>query len=345
MTTAESPEAPKEQGYVVPVTVQHKPRKFLFVVHRYAPFPGGSENYVKDMAEETASRGHKVAVFAGEHMGDYHGIRVSSETKILTEPWDLIIVHGGDVSVQNFVLKHADKLGGPVLYMLILPSNSVECVSALHRVSYIGCSTIADWRHVDAYKAQSRAVRVRHGINLDSTLGYPGFRKRHGITTRFMFLSSGGFWPNKAFGELVEIFKNNHRDDTTLVLTGYDNRHGIMPPDEEFVRSFLLEDRAEMLSALMDADLYILNSTSEGFGLVLLESMINMTPWAARNIAGAELMREYGFTYNKPDELFAYLHSFMGAGGASEHLLQAQRYVIATHLIKHTVDDILRVGL
>jgi hypothetical protein len=100
-----------------------------------------------------------------------------------------------------------------------------------------------------------------------------------------------------------------------------------------------------MLSALMDADLYILNSTSEGFGLVLLESMINMTPWAARNIAGAELMREYGFTYNKPDELFAYLHSFMGVGGASEHLLQAQRYVIATHLIKHTVDDILRVGL
>ena len=341
MTTAETPE-PK--GYAVTPTIIKRLKKILFVVHRYAPFPGGSENYVKDMAEETLSRGHTVAVFAGEHMGDYHGVRVSSDSKILTESWDLIVVHGGDVGIQNFVLKHADKLGGPVLYMLILPSNSVECVSALHRASYLGCSTIADWRHVDAYKAQSRAVRVRHGINLEESVGMPGFRKAHGIKTRFMFLSSGGYWPNKAFGELVEVFKSNHRVDATLVLTGYDNRHGLMPPDEEFVRSFMLEDRAEMLSALMDADLYILNSTSEGFGLVLLESMINMTPWAGRNIAGAELMRDYGFTYNTKEELGMFLHSFMGIGAASEHLLQAQRYVIATHLIKHTVDDLLRVG-
>ena len=345
MTTTDAPEPQHtKQGYKVAVTVQNKPRRFLYVVHRYAPFPGGSENYVKDMAEETMLRGHSVAVFAGEHMGDHHGIRVSSEPSILTEPWDLIIVHGGDVGIQNFVLRNADKLGGPVLYLLILPSNSVECVSALHRVSYIGCSTLADWRHVDAYKAQSRAVRVRHGVNLDGSLGIPGFRKAHNITTRYMFLSSGGYWPNKAFGELVEVFKRNHRQDATLVLTGYDNRHGIMPADSEFVRSFLLEDRTEMLSALMDADLYILNSTSEGFGLVLLESMINMTPWAARNIAGAELMRDYGFTYNTKDELSTFLHSFTGAGGASDHLLQAQRYVISMHLIKHTVDDILRVG-
>jgi glycosyltransferase involved in cell wall biosynthesis len=340
MTTAEAPEP---QGYKVEITVQKKPRRFLFVVHRYAPFPGGSENYVKDMAEETMLRGHSVAVFAGEHMGDYHGIRVSSEPSILTEPWDLIIVHGGDVGIQNFVLKHADKLGGPVLYLLILPSNSVECVSALHRVSFIGCSTIADWRHVDAYKAQSRAVRVRHGINLEGSIGHPGFKSKHNIKTKNMFLSSGGFWPNKAFGELVDVFKSNHRTDTTLVLTGYDNRHGIMPPDEEFVRSFLLDDRREMLSALMDADLYVLNSTSEGFGLVLLESMVNMTPWAARSIAGAELMREYGFTYNTPQELGTFLHSFMGAPGP--HLLEAQKYAITTHLIKHTVDDILHVGL
>ena len=341
MTTAETP----EPQYVVPVTFIKKPRKFLFVVHRYAPFPGGSENYVKDMAEETHARGHKVAVFAGEHTGDYHGIRVSSDTKILTEQWDMIIVHGGDVAIQNFVLKHADKLGGPVLYLLILPSNSVDCVSALHRASFIGCSTIADWRHVDAYKAQSRAVRVRHGINLEASVGFPGFRKKHDIKTRFMFLSSGGYWPNKAFGELEQIFKQTHRTDTTLVFTGYDNRHGIMPPNSEYVRSFLLDDRTEMLSALIDADLYILNSTSEGFGLVLLESMVNMTPWAARNIAGAELMRDYGFTYTKPEELAEYLHSFMGIGAASVDLLQAQRYVISTHLVNHTVDDILRVGL
>jgi len=35
-------------------------KKILYVVHRYAPYPGGSENYVRDMAEETLRRGHDV---------------------------------------------------------------------------------------------------------------------------------------------------------------------------------------------------------------------------------------------------------------------------------------------
>ena len=33
--------------------------KLLFVVHRYAPFPGGSEYYVQAMTEEALSRGHE----------------------------------------------------------------------------------------------------------------------------------------------------------------------------------------------------------------------------------------------------------------------------------------------
>lgn len=332
---------PDATAVSVPVTMKTVFRRLCFVVHRYAPFPGGSENYVRDMAEEAYARGHQVAVFAGEHMGNLNGIRVSSDPAILLEPWDLIVVHGGDVGIQNLVLAHADRLGGPVLYLLILPSNSTECVSALHRVRFIGCSTLADWRHVEAYGAQARAVRVRHGINPAASVGHPGFIKEHNIRTRYMFLSSGGFWPNKAFDELIGIFNDTGRKDTTLVLTGYDNRNGLMREDTEFVKSFLLNKRDDMLSALMDADLYILNSYSEGFGLVLLESMLNMTPWAGREIAGAELMREFGFTYKTPKELQIYLQLFMG--GTPGHLLEAQKYVISTHMVKHTVSDILRV--
>ena len=55
--------------------------KLLYVVHRYAPVPGGSENYVRDMAEETLSRGHEVWVLAGEHQGDLNGVKVSSDSK------------------------------------------------------------------------------------------------------------------------------------------------------------------------------------------------------------------------------------------------------------------------
>jgi glycosyltransferase involved in cell wall biosynthesis len=282
-----------------------------------------------------------VAVFAGEHKGNLKGIVVTSEPMILKEQWDLIVVHGGDVGIQNYVLRNADMWGGPVLYMLILPSHSQECVGALHRAAYLGCSTLADWRHVQSYNATDRAVRVRHGINAQQSIGHPGFRKKFHIDTPYMFLSSGGYWPNKAFDELVGVFKAAKRRDVTLVLTGYDNRHGIMPPNEEFVRSFLFTERQDMLDALLDADLYILNSYSEGFGLVLLEAMLNMTPWVAREIAGAELMREYGATYKTPLELETYLREFRGVTGT--HLLESQKYVLTTHLVKHTVSDILRI--
>lgn len=343
MTIASAPEPFKTPAakVVPPAKVDARPRRILYVVHRYAPYPGGSENYVRDMAEETRRRGHFVAVFAGEHKGDRNGVIVSSEPSILNENWDLIVVHGGDVHIQNFVLKHAGRLGGPVLYMLVMPSNSKECVEALHHVSYVGCSTLADWRHVNQWNVADRAIRVRHGIDALNSCGRPGFRDLYGIKTPYMFLSSGGYWPNKAFDELVGVFEETKRTDVTLVLTGYDNRFGLMPKESEFVKPFLFTERQDMLDALLDADLYILNSYAEGFGLVLLESMVNMTPWAGRQIAGAELMREYGFTYTTPSELQLYLQLFRGV--SNTHLVEAQKYVVSTHLIKHTVDDILQV--
>lgn len=316
-------------------------KRLLYVVHRYAPFPGGSENYVRDMAEESMGRGHTVAVFAGEHRGDLNGVRVSSDASILREKWDLIIVHGGDVELQNYVLQQADSLGGPVLYLLILPSHSPVCVGALHRARYIGCSTLADWRHVEAYNAKARAVKVRHGIDINGSVGFAGFRELYGIKTPYMFLSSGGYWPNKGFDELVDTFNRAGRTDTTLVLTGYDNRHGLMPQESEFVKPFLFEHRQDMLAALREADLYILNSYSEGFGLVLLEAMLNGTPWVAREIAGAETMREYGKVYTTQEELKDYLIAFTDP--TEFHLRSSQNYVISSHQIAHTVSDILRV--
>lgn len=316
-------------------------RKILYVVHRYAPFPGGSENYVRDMAEETQRRGHNVAVFAGEHSGNWNGVRVSSDPAILNEAWDLIVVHGGDVAVQNFVLERADKLGGPVLYLLILPSTSPICLSALQKVKYIGCSTIADWRHVRSYNAASRAIPVRHGIDINNSLGENVFREIFKIETKYMFLSAGGFWPNKGFAELVDAFNEAGRTDATLVLTGYDNRYGLMPEETQYVKPFLFLNRDYMLAALRSSDLYILNSTSEGFGLVLLEAMINGTPWVARNIAGAETIREFGSVYDTKDQLVEFLKKFNGI--PKEDITTGQKYVVSCRQIRDTVSDILGV--
>jgi glycosyltransferase involved in cell wall biosynthesis len=315
--------------------------RILYVVHRYAPYPGGSENYVRDMAEETLSRGHEVCVFTGEHKGDWNGVRVTDLVNTLNEKWDLIVVHGGDVGVQDFVLRHAKDIQSPILFMLIIPSESQTYLKAIQDCDYIGCSTNADWEYSIDKKITCKAVKISHGIDPKISTGTKGFREKYGITTKYMVLSCGGYWPNKAMRELVEAFNKVCRNDITLVLTGYDNRHGIKPEDSENVKALMLDSREEVLSAIADADLYIMHSHKEGFGLVLLESMLNKTPWASRNIAGANLLKEFGFTYDKDEELLKYLKEFNGVSDIQ--IENAHSMVVEHHLIKNTVDDILRL--
>lgn len=312
--------------------------RLLYVVHRYAPYPGGSEIYVQGMAEESLRRGHEVAVFAGEHLGNLNGVSVSSDASILLDNWDLIVVHGGDVNVQNFVLSSASRIPSPILYLLVLPSDSDVCIKALHDCQWIGCSTLADQRHCQKNGVAHKAVEVRHGIDWRTCMGTPGFKAKNSITGR-MFLSCGGYWPNKAMKHLADVFEAANMDDSVLVTTGYDNRMDLMPEPRKNIIPMLIDDRNEVLSAMHDADCVIMHSTSEGFGLVLLEAMLNQTPWIARGIAGAELLHSkgYGQTYVSDAELMARIKRFdrkdFDIRGAYEH-------VVGNHLITNTVDDI-----
>ena len=312
----------------------------LFVVHRYG-YPGGSEQYVKDMAEEAFRRGHSVAVFAGEHTGSINGIFVSSDTNIFARPWDLIIVHGGDVPVQNFVLSNAKSISSPILYLVVLPSTSQICLQALQDCRYIGCSTNQDWRHCANYGVSEKAVQVRHGINWQSSMGTTGFKTKYGISGR-MFLSCGGYWPNKAMRELTRAFAIANISDTVLVTTGYDNRMDLMPEPSNNILPLMIDDRKDVLSAIYEADCLIMHSYQEGFGLVLLEAMLNQTPWIARKIAGAELMQNFGQTYTTDGELIYRLKTF---NRNDFDIKAAFDYVSANHLIYNTLDDIETVAL
>jgi len=75
--------------------------------------------------------------------------------------------------------------------------------------------------------------------------------------------------------------------------------------------------------------------------LVLLESMLNKTPWASRRIAGANLMKEFGFTYDNDNQLREYLIDFDGV--KQDKIDEAYEYVTLNHMIKNTVDDIMRL--
>jgi glycosyltransferase involved in cell wall biosynthesis len=309
---------------------------FLFVVHRYAPYPGGSEIYVQAMAEESKKKGHHVAVFAGEHQGTYNDIPVTSDTGILLQKWDLIIVHGGDVNVQNFVLTNAANIPSPILYLLILPSDSKECIAGLQGCTLVGCSTEEDWNHCQKHGVIDKAVRVRHGIDWTACIGKPGFKEKHNITGT-MFVSCGGYYPNKAMRELADLFSIANLPNTTLVTTGYDNSLNLMPNSSPNIKPMLIDNRDEVLSAIYDADCLIMHSHKEGFGLVLLEALFNQTPWIARNIAGAKTLANHGWTYESDAELLTHLRNF---SNYKFNARSSYEYVTNNHLISHTVYDI-----
>jgi hypothetical protein len=66
--------------------------------------------------------------------------------------------------------------------------------------------------------------------------------------------------------------------------------------------------------------------------------MINKTPWIARNIAGAKLLKDFGTVYETEEQLTALLSLFPHMQTREK---TAYEYVIKNHLIKNTVDDIL----
>jgi glycosyltransferase involved in cell wall biosynthesis len=315
-------------------------KKILYVVHRYAPFPGGSENHTRDLAEETLSRGHQVAVFAGEHQGDWNGVHVTNDTAVFNYPWDLVVVHGGDVSVQNLVLTNIKQLPYPVLYYIIKPSESPVCMQGLTDARWIGCGTPQDWEHVKKHNVLDRCVKINLSVNEVHAVGQPGFREKYGIKTKNMFLSCGGYWPHKGIKELEELFSKLNIPDTTLVLTGYALPE-LMPQESEFVKPLMLEDKTDVAAAMREADLYIMHSFEEGFGLVLVESMLNHTPWVARDIAGATMMKEFGHTYTTDAELSDYLVNFKEP--SNEKLDNAYEYAVHNHTTKSSVDAILKL--
>ena len=323
--------------------------KLLFVVHRYPPYSGGSEYYVQAMAEESLKRGHSVYVFTDMHKGDLNGVHVTDDYNILNNNFDLIIVHGGNCKNQDIVHYNSERIKSPILYMLILPSTSQICMRGLYNSKYIGCSTQVDWQHVKNFNVEHKSHRVRHGIviptSIDIERGEQLFRNKFNITTKYIILSCGGFWRHKAMLELAEIFNKSINDNNitniTLVCTGYNNDESQKPTENSYIRSLYLEDRSDVSNAMDAADLYIMNSFEEGFGLVLLEAMSKKVPWVARNIAGAKELKDYGYTYDDQNKVYHIVSNFEDSiKYINETYPNGYEYVCNSHSITNTVDDI-----
>jgi glycosyltransferase involved in cell wall biosynthesis len=303
--------------------------KILYVVHRYAPFPGGSEYYVRDMAEESLKRGHEVAVLTQTHQGDLNGVRVSDDYQnILNEKWDLIVVHGSDVISQDIVHINSHQLQSPVCHMIIKPSDREIALHGMKHNRFLAYSTSMDIEHIKKHGYLHKARRVRHGVVPETTI-VPVVGQKKDI-----YVSAGGFYPHKAMIPLAEAFERSSLKGE-LHLYGY--IEGELPKETDRVKVFFGKSKAEVMSAINDAKAYIMNSYEEGFGLVLLESMLNHTPWFARNIAGAKDMATYGYTYETEEQLMYFLETMPQLDAKVK---DAYNYAMANHTIVQTVNDI-----
>jgi glycosyltransferase involved in cell wall biosynthesis len=304
--------------------------KLLFVVHRYIPYAGGSEYYVANMAEEMFKRGHDVTVLTHEHKGDQNNVKVANDYQILAEKWDLIIVHGGDCISQNVVHINAQNVQSPVLYLIVKPSDSMYCIQGLKHHRFLGYSTSMDIEHLKKHDVMEKGRRIRHGIPV-VMMRFTATKK-----TKKIFVSAGGFWPHKAMAPLAYEFTRANIPNSELHLYGYGEEH-LMPIDSHNVKCFFGKDKDEVLSEIASADAYIMNSYEEGFGLVLLESMMNKTPWFARDIAGAHDMCYHGTLYKDEKELMELLRKFKPN---KRKIDDAYDYVMSNHTIQDTCNDI-----
>jgi glycosyltransferase involved in cell wall biosynthesis len=318
----------------------------LFVVHRAYPYPGGSEAFVHWMAVECLRRGHQVGILADTNQGDQNGILITANRQITAmRAWDLIIVHGADCVTQDFIHREGPFNSDiPILYQIIQPSSSPAALQGMERAKFIGVSTIADKEQVYRYRYQAKIREVPHGVP-ETRIGKPGFKLRHGITNR-MIMSAGGFWPHKGMQELTETFIRSGNKDSTLCLFGY-ARFELAPKESDRVRVFRNFEDADILDALSESDLYMMNSQVEGFGLVLLEAMLNKISWAAAPVGGARDLASRGqiIRSDSNDLLEIFQEPWNALKRIERENLRESNfdYVKKHHLIYNTIDGIEKV--
>jgi len=307
--------------------------KICYVAHRYYPFPGGTEYYVKNLAEETLSQGHDVTVLASQHKGNQNGVKVTNDVQVLIrEKFDLVVVHGSGVGMQDTVLFNARQIPSKIMFMIIRPEESKQIFPAMENSDYIACSTPTDWRFVKKYRQEHKSVQVNHSISKDDVAELTN--KSIGSVFDPYCISVGGFWSHKGHKELSQGWSVDNR----LFMTGYNNDRNWVPDVTDKSNQYLLflENKEDVLRHIRDAELLILNSQYEGFGLVLLEAMLNDTPWASTPVAGAEVLKDHGFVYNSLPELMEYIKK-------GEYIKGDKQYVIDNHLTDTTVRQILDV--
>jgi glycosyltransferase involved in cell wall biosynthesis len=127
-------------------------------------------------------------------------------------------------------------------------------------------------------------------------------RKKWGVTHPFLALYVGGLWPNKRVDRIVTAMQPI-RDKVSLAVIGrdipgsqYDQAHVTalarkLGVDVRFLGPL---PRDDVLCAYREADLFVLGSQYEGFGLGLVEAMAAGLPFLSFDVGAAPTLAQDG---------------------------------------------------
>jgi len=149
---------------------------------------------------------------------------------------------------------------------------------------------------------REKIIILPDGVNLHEYKTPPAkldFRERFGVTKKHMLLYAGGFYDNKRVDFLIRAVAQM-KAEVELVVVGKD-AHGLRPECERLaaqlgapVKFTGMIPREDLVKAFFEADLFLLGSKFEGYGIVLLETLAAGVPFVSTPCGAAPDLASIG---------------------------------------------------
>lgn len=276
---------------------------------------------------EETREGYAVRRFTLRRRGRFRFPPREYREAVLGGPWDVVHLHGQRVWSTDYLYRHLGKARAPLAftahgfyqwhverlpllndyyYRWLLPR-------ALRHCAAVTALTSPEREELRGWGVPEAKLRlIPDGFDAAEFGALPrGFRARHGFPEdEPLLLYVGGFYPNKRVDRLVRVAAET---GAHLAVVGkeQDARHGLEECRALARRTgakarFLGKlPREDVLAAYAEADLFLLGSDFEGFGLVLLEAMAAGLPFVATRAGAAPDLAAHGAGLSVPPERMA----------------------------------------
>lgn len=317
--------------------------RVLLTSHRFWPSVGGTEEVVARLAQQFAAAGHDVTVATSDEPGapaeeprDGYAVRrfrLRRVGKFRFPPedyvrfardgaWDVVHLHGQRVWSTDHLYRHLKRFRAPVVftahgfyqwhvertplvdawyYRRVLPR-------ALRHAAAVTALTDAERGELAAWGVPEARV-IPDGYDPAEFATLPaGFRASRAFDAdEPLLLYVGGLYRNKRVDRLVRAAA---KADATLAVVGRDldgeqaRLHALAQKLGARVRFMGTLPRRDVLAAYREADLFLMGSDFEGFGLVLLEAMAAGLPFVSTPAGAAPDLARHGGGLSVPAERF-----------------------------------------